>query len=316
MKNLLIISFLILIQSIHAQDSTSYNYIESGYYQLIYEADIAYLEGNDDLAFEKLQEAERRCPLLNQLDYQEMDLYATLLMKRKEFDKALHFIDRLATEYGIYPKTYIDLFYAEDSLLDELLVEFPDFNDSIFPSILNKKNDFYTPERMALIERLTEMVEKDQNVRIGWEDAQKDPIEKAALRERMIEVDSLNLIALFDIMDNYGFPNNKMFGDKYLMLDVLFVHNFYNEILKEKVLQYIRDGECPPYIYGFMIDRNSLETRTKFVYGIYDNASDGEIIDIEYIDERRKAIGMPTREMEKMRKKLLLKELYEWTDKR
>jgi len=80
--------------------------------------------------------------------------------------------------------------------------------------------------------------------------------------------------------------------------------------LRDLAWQYVQSGEFSPREYGFVLDKwqefkNVTKEHKVWLYGIYDNISDDRIIDIEHIDERRKAIGMPTREMEKRRRELM-----------
>ena len=56
MKFLLIIMFS-FISFFVSENSRNCNYIKSGYYQLIYDADIAYLSDNKQLAYDKIRQA-------------------------------------------------------------------------------------------------------------------------------------------------------------------------------------------------------------------------------------------------------------------
>ena len=85
---------------IKGENNHAHDYIVSGYYQLIYKAEIAYLEGDYDLAFALLQEAESRVPLINQRTYREIDLYIWLLIKNGQYDKAIYYMEHLAVSYG------------------------------------------------------------------------------------------------------------------------------------------------------------------------------------------------------------------------
>ncbi|MDR1652714.1 MAG: hypothetical protein LBS01_03510 [Prevotellaceae bacterium] len=69
--------FCILVAIAFTPDVKKCNcdYISSGYYQLIYEADIAYLSGDRNTAFEKITEAKLLCPLIQQRLYSEISKY-------------------------------------------------------------------------------------------------------------------------------------------------------------------------------------------------------------------------------------------------
>ena len=315
MRKKIILSFFCLgFISLHlpyAQDTCKCDYIADGYYQMVYEAEIACLEGNDSLAYKKLQEAEQTCPLLNQALSREMDLFGNLLMKNKKFAKAIYYMEKLATEYGAMP--YYTLSALNDSVLrNYLFLQYPTFNDSILPVIRQKCNDFYTPERKQLIAALTDIVNADQAVREDLENKinQSDFI---AYRNKMKETDSINTKRFFEIVEKYGFPNVKLYGfqnSPQLSVSALLMHNHNNFNLEKMILQAVRERECSPFVFGSFIDKGVLVARNKkSLYGTWANAQeDDEIIDVLHIDERRIAIGMPTRAMEKRRMELINKD--------
>jgi hypothetical protein len=291
-----------ILFSAHSQEAIELDYIKSGYYQLIHEADIASLEGNEDLAFEKLAEAEKRCPMINQPLYYEMQKYSALLMKRKQFDKALYYMDKLSAEYGTFDNKAYRVLEKDSLLMNELLLEYPNFIDSVVPAMKQKAADFFTPERQAVIEELIAIRNKDQGVR-------KDKTRSEEAYQKMQEVDQENAEQLLAIMQKHGYPNTRLYGQEnhrwVAGVEVVFIHNYENEILRELLLEYVRKGEASPDQYGFMIDRERLDMQTPYVYAIYNNITDDQIEDIEHVDERRLSIGMPTREMERRRNELI-----------
>jgi len=304
--------YIISLNSLYAQDTCKCDYIISGYYQLVYEAEIAHFEGNDSLAYKKLQEAEQTCPLLNQLPSQEMELYSILLLKNKDFDKAIYYMEKLATEYGGAPGYSLSV--LNDSVLrSDLFLQYPTFNDSILPAIRQKANDFYTPERKQLALELTDILRSDQGVREGWET--KSKLADAAWIAKLKETDSLNAKRFFEIVEKYGFPCRKLYGYSYQNMRIdtgiraLLMHNYDNFNLERMILQAVRDGECAPDVFGSFIDKGILEGnwKKKSLYGTWSNSQDDEIIDVLHLDERRIAIGMPTRAMEKRRTELIEK---------
>jgi hypothetical protein len=302
---------IISINSLQAQDTCKCDYIASGYYQLVYEAEIARLEGNDRLAYEKLQQAEKTCTLLNQPLYHEMELYSRLLLKNEDFDKSIHYMEKLATEYGKMPDNILFILDEDSVLKNDLLLKYPAFDDSILPAIMQKCNDFYTPERKQLIAELTEMTKIDQEVR-GKRNMKINPEDDPAYII-LKQTDSINAKHFFEIVKKYGYPNMKRFGDNFQNMrllagiQVMIVHISCSFNIEEMILQYVRDGECEPNLYGFIIDKGILEGKWKknSLYGIWENVRDDKIIDVLHLDERRIAVGMPTREMENKRNELI-----------
>jgi hypothetical protein len=275
------------------------DYITSGYYQLVYEAEIAYLEGNYSLAFAKLQEAERLCPLISQSHSREIDLYCCLLMQNRQFDKAISYMDTLAVVYGTFPaRVSVDL--EKDSILaKDLLASKPDFYNKIFPELWTKSESFYTPERDSLVKILNTMSENDQKVRIDTPFNYK----------KMKQIDSVNKIKLLQIIEKYGFPNLSLYGNKdpYLFsrITAMCVHFWEDKEFGKMLLRFVREGKCEPYIYGFFVDKKMLEKHKKYIFWIFGDIKKGEIKNFKNLNKRRISIGMPTREMEQRRNELI-----------
>jgi hypothetical protein len=314
MKTNLIFSILVFeilcINMLNAQINTKPDYITSGYYQLVYEADIAYLEGNDTLAYVKLQAAENTCNLLNQTEYQEMELYSMLLLKNKDFGKAIYYMEKLATEYGKMPFRLLIKLEEDSMLISKLLAEYPAFYDSIIPAVVQKGEAFYyTPERELMITELTEMTKKDQNIRQNWETRRQ----QADYMLELKEIDGQNIKQFKEFVEKYGFPDMKLCGEKNIFLlslgiSAMILHFFGDGLdIQKIVLQNIQDGKCSPKLFGMLIDKSILEGKWEktSLYGTWEGDQDNRIIDILHLDERRMAIGMPTREMERKRNKLL-----------
>jgi len=330
MKNLWSNSVLFFLMcsmtSLNAQNEAKKpNYITSGYYQLVYEADIAHREGNDSLAFAKLQEAEKCCPLINQILYREIDLYVQLLVENGDFTKAIAYSDTLAGKYGDATgvSSIGDMIDNDSVLYKKFVSEFPAFKDFIIPALIRKSEMFYTPERRAIFQELAEMSENDQNVRPErlMELQRKkvkthsDSLEIQEIMKQMNQIDSVNLQKMFDIIEKYGFPNTRLIGDNrtdlsYFRLStsgitVMLMHCFESQKLQEILIQSVRKGECEPFVYGSFVDRRMLEERKKYIFAIYTNTTDDRIFDLENLDNRRLSIGMPTREMEQRQKELI-----------
>ena len=199
----------------------------------------------------------------------------------------------------------------------------PDFFDVTFPALVAKSEEFYTPERLELIQLLKEMTYNDQRVRTDWPDVMFQSIGHLDDEERMEvlqiilyygnrmnRMDSINRVKFLEIVEKQGFPNERMFGSRDLTLyggvHVMIAHFSDDLEIQEMIGHFVRMGKASPRLYGFFVDRRMLSQRTPFVFWIYSNATDfGEIYDIENVDKRRLAIGMPTREQENRRSELM-----------
>jgi hypothetical protein len=319
-KYIIIVSILLAfsVSSLKGQNrhENKCDYIASGYYQLVYEADIAHLEGNDSLAFAKLHEAENICPLINQQQYQEIELYCRLLIKNRQYEKAIAYMDTLANKYGKFPISVLIDIGKDNNLSKNLLKEVPDFYWSKMPKLLKDSEwYYYSLQRDSIINVLIDICTSDQNVRI-----EETTGNKSLNFEKMRERDIFNYNRLFQLIDKFGFPNTKMYGHANIKmqerLDALFMHIRDHENIEDTILQFIREGQCEPYLYGIVVDRKTMAKslmesgKPMFLYCTFANIADDEIIDIEHLDERHIAIGMPTRAMQ-LKRIELLQQLYE-----
>ncbi|MDR2650913.1 MAG: hypothetical protein LBC68_01175 [Prevotellaceae bacterium] len=307
---LILIAFSVSLTG-QSEHKSKCDYIASGYYQLVYEAEIDCLEGNDSMAFAKLQEAEKRCPLINQFQSKEIELYCRLLMKNRQFGKAISYMDTLANKYGKFPVEVLFDIGNDDALSKDLLNEVPDFYLSEMPRLLKESEwYYYLPQRTSIIDTLTDIFASDQNVR-------KEMKYDASDSEKLRETDITNYNRLFQLINNFGFPNMKLYGCANIKMEenlgALLMHIADHKDIADTILQFVRDGLCEPDLYGMVVDRNIMvklqieKGKSMCLYCPFINTIDDEIIDIEYLDERRTAIGMSTRTMQQKRSELLTK---------
>ena len=300
MKNFLLIICLLVFPSFIAADEVCCDYIAKGYYQLIHEADMDYMSGNKEEAYRKITEARNSCNLLNQPQYREMSQYAELLSERNEFEEAIHYITILVKEYG-----YSSDFFEQQDYFQHLSSNI-DWN--IIKTELDRLNElFYTEERVQLAEELKEMFNKDQAIRQMAEDS----IMSENFWQTWLRIDSTNEQRIKEIIEQYGYPNERLIGFKNFMLassiTTMIMHFEDTAYFKPVLLQFIKQGKCEPRTLGSFVDsRQRMDTRTdKYIYRIYDNAEDHEIWDIANLDNRRQAIGLPSMEMKHKRDSLL-----------
>lgn len=98
--------------------------------------------------------------------------------------------------------------------------------------------------------------------------------------------------------NNYGFPSLQKIGlwgnnDIFMPMGNLLNHMADEKqypYFKEKILQYVKSGECEPDNYAEMIDKHSLMTNEDS-YGTYSNVP---IKDSALVNRNRKKIGMPS----------------------
>ena len=300
MKNfLLIIICLLVFPSMMVTDDFCCDYIATGYYQLIYEADIAYLMGNKEEAFNKITEAKKNCNLLEQPMYYEMSRYVELLSERNEFSEAVHYMTILVKDYG-----YSSEYFEKQDYFQYLNSNVNWSNIKVELDSLNKL--FYAKETIQLSKKLEEMCANDQKVRKECR-VNNTP----ECWQTMNKTDSINEKQMKEIFEQYGYPNERVIGRKDPMLagriTPMIMHFEDTAYFKPVLLQFIKKGECPPIVLGSFVDsRQRMESRTdKFIYRMYDNEIDDAIWDIANLDNRRKSIGLPSMEMKHKRDSIM-----------
>lgn len=102
--------------------------------------------------------------------------------------------------------------------------------------------------------------------------------------------------------NNYGYPSRQKIGlwgnnDVFMTMDVLLNHiggsgdESYG-YFKEKILEYVKSGDCLPIDYALMIDKKAGTENAESVYGVLNfNGKKGDTVTI---DRNRKKIGMPS----------------------
>ena len=159
MKRTFLLLICLLQFSFVAISQSNCDYIKSGYYQLINEADIALLSDNNELAYQKITEAEKLCPLVEQSYFQTISWYIDLLVERGEFDKALQYATTLVRDYGYS----VNIFEKNEKILSENV----DW-DSEKRRLTELNKEFYNKVDTNLVKEIKAMCVSDQEVRKQW----------------------------------------------------------------------------------------------------------------------------------------------------
>ena len=282
MKKLILFILIILLT-----EGSSYwdcNYI-TDYYQLVYEAEMDYFDGNFEQAYTKLKAAESNCTLLNQEFIYEMILLAVVAEKVNKPKEAFYYLEK-ALQNG-FPFKYFDLRLYD--IAD--LKKYPEWN------ILEMKADIFQKSFMERInielrEEILSLVKEENDRRRGIY-----PPNIVAI------ADSMNEHRLKDIFSSYGFPNAQLIGypreneDPYM---VVLMQRLKDTPYFEKVLlDFIRKGECPPFLLAMIKESENLAQGNKALYGLGDNIDSTGIEDFRNLDKRRLAIGLRPWKMRK-----------------
>jgi hypothetical protein len=207
MKKVLLLSCWILLSGFISVKLSNCDYIETGYYQLIYEAKIAYLSGDKELAYQKIQEAEKTCPLLEQSIYYETSLYIELLGYHNRLKDAIFYITILVRDYGYSVNQIENSEYFKNIISSE---EWPKLKMEL--DSLNKI--FYTQIDTNLVKELTNMCNRDQEVRRGGQGSRTEQ----EFIQQLDYTDSINEVRIKEIFEQYGYPNERLIGHANTMI--------------------------------------------------------------------------------------------------
>ena len=259
------------------------NYIP--YFLKVYEADSLYLVKNYQYSYLLLDSLFKKFTPLNTEQYKEYETYiacAYVLNKKFAFkDSILNSIEN----YGSNSR-----YFKYDSLMNLAFKKAAITNEEILKStqVYRSKLNF------KLRDSIQKMVVMDQEVRNGEIDFAKMRI-----------VDSLNQVKLQKIINQYGYPHEKLIGEFYIDsvftdLGVIFLHtnnDFRMNYLLPNVLKAVKKGEAYPEKYAQPYDRYLDYTTGKQLYGCYtliNKYKDIISINTVKIDSIRKSVGLPS----------------------
>lgn len=138
----------------------------------------------------------------------------------------------------------------------------------------------------------------DQNiVRGNYRDTIKCKIPASGIQDYLQELDSLNFVMLLNLIEQYGYPSEKLIGEKsYENASILLLHSIrkpWNSKYLELMRNALYHGECLPVDYAWTVDQSCeiLKIPMQFYYGERNPnklSKDQKII----IDNERKKFGI------------------------
>ena len=293
MKHLIsVILFIVLISSCEQKKDCSYI---DDYYQNIYLAEQAYYQENYQLVVDLMDKACMNCEVLNQSEISELYNYAESAARIGDHKKAMTLVRKLILSgYNIQQLANNEGFNP--------LVKTKDWQE--LEANYNKLHQEYLNGiNLELRQKIAEMTKADQYHRrmVNIPGMNADSIWVLINR-----TDSLNDLQLKEIIEKYGYPNERIIGgfnidQQQINPGILLFHfhdyDYYTKVLKQQ----IDEGKAPPKSLGNFVDsyQRRVKKRQRFIYGIYDNVKEDEIIDYENLDDRRISIGLPPMELKR-----------------
>jgi len=279
------------------QKEKSLNYIP--YYLQVYKADSLFLTKNHKQSYDILDKLFKRYKPLNQDLYYEYETYvksATILDKKINYKNS---IEKLVGEFGKNKLSFVGDY--KDSILAEAFQK-SKLKDTQFDSL---KEKYAKSKNILLRDSIIKMAEIDQMYRYG-----ESYVKNA---KKIDSIENINEHKLIYIFNNYGYPGyniigNPMMRGKREKIDIgaIIIHMADRENsqwIKEKLLEFIKQGRCSTYNYAALIDREKLNKKEKQVYNVFSKNEMSE--DIKQVNKERKKVGMPTIEYENWRNNLL-----------
>ena len=270
----LLASFLMLLTAYDCEHPDC-NYI-TDYYQLVYDAQLEYLKENYDNAYVLLKKAKTNCELLNQPEFRETVVYASLSARKGLYDEAFYYLEK-ALKAG-FPFKALEYYEGLTHL----------HNDPRWAALQEKvlvyKDEFEHSINADLRAEIIAMNKADQEVRYDRD------------YEKMKVVDSLNEARMKAIFTTYGYPGEKLIGwdpssSERTGITFLLMHFKDTAYFRPLLYECIKKGECPPQALGSMIDSQDRGSGI-YTYGIYASTDSTEIKDFKNLDKRRTAIGL------------------------
>lgn len=284
----------------------SVNYIE-GYYQPIYQADIAYLDGCYDTAWQLWQQAFSKYEPLNQPEYWELYHASEVAAYFNEHELALDYIEKLLRREGFEIKRF-----QKDSVFATLReTEGWKLLEKEYPTI---RQAYLSSIDLSLRKEIRQMQKQDQLYR-----ANREQFTDQKYIDSINLIDAINTATLISIFETVGYPDNQLIGHESvdgnwelngMGIGTLLLHtadSIRMAYFVPKLLHFIERGRSEPRILGTLIDQFYLYNNEQQLYGTY-TSSNGEELPVQYpekVDSLRQSIGLPPLALQAERDRLL-----------
>lgn len=291
--------FLILIISCTADKKTDCNYI-TDYYQIIYEADLAFETKNYKKAFELYQDAFGFCEAKNTMGYNEIGSFTECSAILGKFDITYIYAKKQIL-YGVELNMFQNNDNFKEFLFSDYGMKFISEYETLRREFIEKANFDLRDELVAM--RFADQMYRGRNNNANW--TKQDSIDK--LHEKR----------LIEIFESIGYPTAAIVGphtiDYPVDLQILLLHTKDSIRLNyfvPKVKEFVQNGTAPPNVLGTMIDQYYLYNDKPQIYGTYSLQNDRSgyanmIDDLKKVDSSRISIGLPSLKLKEKKDSLI-----------
>lgn len=132
-------------------------------------------------------------------------------------------------------------------------------------------------------------------------------------------IDSLNMLELTKIFEEFGYPSEKLIGgfnidNKHVSIELILLHSpdsLRLNYLIPKLQAYVTQGHCPPQTLAVVVDQYNLYHGVNQIYGVYtdDKQNPIKIADVSTADSMRNLIGLPSLREKKIIDSLIINQI-------
>jgi hypothetical protein len=256
------------------------------YFNKINEADSLYLVKEYKKSYALLDSVFSVYEPLNIEGLYEYYTYVASAFASGNFINGRNYVKNSFLKYGA-----IKSHFTTDSILNLALLS-SKYTDKEIDDFINRYN---SKLNLKLRNEVEEMIKTDQFVRKDRADFDSNKLDS---------VNEINTKKIRKIFDNVGYPSYKLIGyssfnERDINLSAVFLHTdiaFKKEYLLPKLLEFVKNGDCEPYIYSTVYDRTLLDESNFSGRQLYGQIKGGgmKLINKNKIDSIRHTIGLPS----------------------
>lgn len=265
------------------------------YFNKINEADSLFLVKEYKKSYTILDSVFKEYEPLNIEGFYEYYTYIASAFASGNFINGRDYVKNSFLKYGA-----IKSHFTTDSILNLALLS-SKYTDKEIDNFINRYN---SKLNLKLRNEVEEMIKIDQFVRNNRNNFDSNKLDS---------VNEINTKKIRKIFDDFGYPSYKLIGyssynDRDINLSAVFLHTdiaFKKEYLLPKLLEFLKEGDCEPYIYSTVYDRALLDESNftgKQLYGQI-KGSGMKLINTNKIDSIRRTIGLPSLNYDRWRLK-------------
>jgi len=280
-----LILLLLIIVGCGNEQKTECNYI-TDYYPNTANAEIEFYLGNYQKAYDYYQKAFKKCDAIKLGFLHDTDKFAKICAELGKDDLAIDYIKKTIDKGGTLNE------FQDDEVFNDIFKS--EQGKKLIADYDTRREKYINSLNIALRAELQAMIEIDQRL-VGQQEK----------RDSVFKVNDKRLVEIFE---EFGYPNEQVVGNyaiDFTSADptILLLHtddSIRIDYFIPKVKEFIKKGQCTPYVLGTMYDNLALFNKGPQTHGTYENQNGdyaNMISDVSKVNENRAEIGLPTLKM-------------------